>query len=404
VVAADDGVMPQTREHAAVLGSLGVVHGVVAVTKADIADPGRAIAEAGELLPGIPAVPCSARTGVGMEVVRTALERAAAGAPGRAGGAGPPVLHVDRTFSVRGAGTVVTGTLWSGSVARGDTLTVQPAGIRVRVRAVQVHDQALERAEAGQRVALNLSGVAVADVARGDVVTDAALGPGPTYRIDARLRLAAPPPARVHVHHGARDVPARLVATRPGVWQARLEQPLMAAAGDRVVIRSIAPSDTLGGGVVLDAHPRRHGVAAEPPPDEAQPAVTGARAIEPAATPGRPALTPAALALEAQLLAAAHEPPAEAEIGDAGALRELRDAGRAVRVGRSLYAHPDALADVRARVEGIIGADGGVTIARLRDELGTSRKYAQAVLEHLDAARVTLRLPDDRRVLRRRSG
>jgi selenocysteine-specific elongation factor len=115
-------------------------------------------------------------------------------------------------------------------------------------------------------------------------------------------------------------------------------------------------------------------------------------------------LTPAALALEQRLLAAGHEPPTAAELSDCPhELAALRDAGRAVRIGRAMYAHPDALADVAGRVTDIIAAEGAITIGRLRDELHTSRKYAQALLEHLDAARTTLRLPDDRRVLRTRS-
>jgi selenocysteine-specific elongation factor len=116
-------------------------------------------------------------------------------------------------------------------------------------------------------------------------------------------------------------------------------------------------------------------------------------------------LSKAALALEARLRAAGHEPPSEAELGTAAAeLPALREAGRAVRIGRSLYAHPEAIATVRDRVVAIVEAEGAVTLARLRDELGTSRKFAQALLEHLDAARVTRRLPDDRRVLRRPGG
>jgi selenocysteine-specific elongation factor len=412
VVAADDGVMPQTREHAEVLRALAVTDGVIAVTKADLADPARAIEEAASLLPGVAAVPCSARTGAGVDAVLAALDRVAASLPGRAGRGGAPVLHVDRVFTVRGAGTVVTGTLWSGAVAPGDTLVVRPAGRRARVRAVHVHDEPVERARAGQRVALNLAGVAVADIARGDVVTEREHGPTPTHRIDAALQLAREPSVRVHVHHGARDSPARLVALGAGFWQARLEQPLLAAAGDRVVVRSLAPPDTLGGGVVLDAHPPRHAASAAVrarlealragalPPASDVVERRDRQAGERAAHAG-PVLSAAALDLEARLRDAGHEPPREAELGSAAAeLVALRAAGRAVRVGRSMYAHPAALEAVRQRVEAIIDAEGGVTMARLRDELDTSRKYAQALLEHLDAARVTLRLPDDRRVLR----
>jgi selenocysteine-specific elongation factor len=414
VVAADDGVMPQTVEHAAVLAGLGVRDGVVAVTKADLADPGPAARAAGELMgEGVEVVACSARSGEGVEAVAAALDRVAGRLPGRAALPAEPVLHVDRSFTIHGAGTVVTGTLWSGSVAPGDVLSLLPAGTRARVRSVQVHDEPVERAEAGQRVAVNLAGVERRAVARGDVLA----APGavaPSTLLDAALSLrGAEHGARVHVHHGTREAPARLIALGGDLWQLRLERPLLARAGDRVVVRSLAPPDTLGGGVVLDAAARRHGrrpdaIARlerirrnEPEPDPEQ---TGPPAA--AAGPGTAAtdLSPAALALEARLRAAGHEPPSEAELGaDAAELGALRAAGRAVRVGRSLHAHPDAIAAVRARVAAIVEAEGAVTLGRLRDDLGTSRKYAQALLEHLDAARVTRRLPDDSRVLRRRA-
>ena len=407
VVAADDGVMPQTIEHATVLAALGVDAGVVAVTKADIADPEVAMAEAAELLPGAEVVACSARTGAGIEAVRTALERVAAGLPDRGDADGAPVLHVDRAFTIRGAGTVVTGTLWSGAIAVGDRLVLLPADRPVRVRSVQVHDEPVERAGAGQRVALNLVGVSVRDVARGDAVA----APGalaPARLLDCSLTLRdARHGMRAHVHHGTREAPARLADLGDGLWQARLERPLLARAGDRVVVRAIAPPDTLGGGVVLDPAARRHGRRpqlverlqrmrrgeAEPTP---QPAPA------PVSPPAEPdTLADSALALEERLRAAGHEPPAESEL-DPADLRALREAGRAVRVGRNMYAHPAAIAQVRARVEGIIAAEGSITLARLRDELATSRRYAQALLEHLDADRVTKRLPDDSRVLRRR--
>jgi selenocysteine-specific elongation factor len=407
VVAADDGVMPQTVEHATVLAALGVDNGVVAVTKADLADPARAAAEAGELLPGAEVIACSARTGAGVEEVRAALDRVAADLPGRAEGDGGPVLHVDRAFTIRGAGTVVTGTLWSGAVANGDRLVLLPADRPVRVRSVQVHDEPVQRAGAGQRVALNLAGVAVREVARGDVVA----APGavaPARLLDCALTLRdARHGMRAHVHHGTREAPARLAELGDGLWQARLERPLLARAGDRVVVRAIAPPDTLGGGVVLDPAARRHGRRPEVLErlqrlrrGEPEPEPEAAPAPEPPAP--EPARLPAsALALEERLRAAGHEPPSESEL-DPADLRALRDAGRAVRVGRAMYAHPDAVASVRARVEAVIAAEGSITLARLRDELATSRRYAQALLEHLDAERVTKRLPDDSRVLRRR--
>jgi selenocysteine-specific elongation factor len=412
VIAADDGVMPQTVEHATVLQALGVKTGVVAVTKADTIDPVLAAAEATELLPDAEIVVCSARTGEGIDDVRAALDRAAARLRGRGESIGAPVLHIDRAFTIRGAGTVVTGTLWSGAVSTGDRLALLGGReeLAVRVRSVQVHDEPVERAGAGQRVAVNLAGLAVREVSRGDVVA----APGaiaPTRILDCDLQLRAGRHGmRVHVHHGTREAPARLADLGDGLWQARLERPLLARAGDRVVVRSIAPPDTLGGGTVLDPAARRHGrrpdVLArlqrlrrgEPEP-EAPPAPVAApaHAPEPQAAP----LSPSALALEERLRAAAHEPPNETDL-EAADLRALRDAGRAVRVGRSMYAHPDALAAVRARVERVIEAEGSITLARLRDELDTSRRYAQALLEHLDAERVTKRLPDDSRVLRRR--
>jgi selenocysteine-specific elongation factor len=425
-VAADDGVMPQTAEHVAVLEALAVRRGVVAVTKADVADPARAAAEARELLgdrPGLEVVACSARTGEGVGAVAEALDRVAAAIGRREDDTGPALLHVDRAFTIRGAGTVVTGTLWSGAIGRGDALELLPSGRRVRVRAVQVHDEGVERAGAGQRVAVNLAGVGLADVARGDALA----APGtvtPAWWLDGDLRLrGARHGARVQVHHGTREAPARLADLGDGLWQLRLERPLLARPGDRVVVRSIAPPDTLGGGVVLDAAALRHGRRpdvlerlqalrrGERPPDAApadRPAAARARAAaRPPAAPAEPPpaqLSPAALALERRLLAAGHEPPSTAELGDAAAhLPALQAAGRAVRVGRDLHAHPDALAAVRDRVAAVAAAEGSVTLARLRDELGTSRRYAQALLEHLDSVKVTVRRPDDSRVLRRRA-
>jgi selenocysteine-specific elongation factor len=420
VVAADDGVMPQTLEHAEVLAALGIEHGVVAITKCDRASPQRAAAEAAELLPGAEVVGCSARTGDGVAAVAAALERVAERVTPRGEGRrkGAAVLHIDRAFTIHGAGTVVTGTLWSGTLAAGDTLALLPAQRLVRVRSLQVHDQPAERAHAGQRVAVNLAGIALRDVARGDALADPTAGLAPTQVIDAALDLRDDLHGRrAMVHHGTRAVPARLAALGAGLWQVRLEAPLLAAAGDRLVVRSVAPPDTLAGGTVLDPRARRHGrrpdVLArlerlrrgEPEPSPAAPPAAAAAASPPgpaaAATP--PSLEPDAIELAERLLAAAHEPPSRSELGAAVThLPALIQAGVAVRIGRELYAHRDAIAVVADRAGAIIANEGAVTLARLRDELGTSRKYAEALLEHLDAARYTKRLPDDRRVLRRR--
>jgi selenocysteine-specific elongation factor len=266
-------------------------------------------------------------------------------------------------------------------------------------------------------VALNLAGIARRDVARGDALADPAAALAPTQVIDAALDLRDDLHGRrVMVHHGTRAVPARLAALGSGLWQVRLEAPLLAAAGDRLVVRSVAPPDTLGGGTVLDPRARRHGrrpdvlarlerlQRGEPEPPPATPAAAAAPSGgSTAAAPSAPALEPEAIELAERLLAAGHEPLSRSELGAAVAhLPALIQAGVAVRIGRDLYAHCDAVAAVADRAGAIIASEGAVTLARLRDELGTSRKYAEALLEHLDAARYTKRLPDDRRVLRRR--
>ena len=182
------------------------------------------------------------------------------------------MLHVDRAFTIRGAGTVVTGTLWSGSAGRGDHVELLPSGERARLRGVQVHDAVVDRAQAGQRVALNLAGVPIDRVARGDVVVGDARNvpdtflarPEVTYRVDVALDWISPElrpagGARVAVHHGTRETAARIAELGGRYAQLRLERALVPRAGDRLVIRSLAPPDTVGGGVVLDPAPRRHG-------------------------------------------------------------------------------------------------------------------------------------------------
>jgi selenocysteine-specific elongation factor len=397
VIAADDGVMPQTFEHLRVLRALGITRGVVAVTRADLADPASALRAAAELMPDTPAVACSARTGAGVPDVAAALGAVAALLPGRVESHAPAVLHVDRVFSIRGAGTVVTGTLWRGTIATAQHLTLLPHGRTLRVRGVQVHDQAVAAASAGQRVAVNLAGADRREARRGDALVGEGSAVTATYRAEAKLTHGEPPEdrERVQVHHGTRDVPARVRRLATGHWQLRLEQPLLAADGDRLVLRRINPPDTLGGGAILIAQPARRRRAARPESHADSEQARATIAAEPAP------LEPGALALEERLRAAGHEPLRDSELGDeAHHLPALRDAGRAVRIGRSMYAHPDALEEVAAIARRIVEQDQPLTLARLRDELRTSRMYAQALLEHLDAARVTLRLPDDRRVLR----
>jgi len=410
VVAADDGVMPQTVEHAAVLRALGVDRGVIAITKADLADPAPALAAAHDLLPGAPAVACSARTGDGVAEVAAALDRVAAAVAGRGAVPGDAVLHVDRAFTVHGIGAVVTGTLWSGVLRTGDTLALLPGARSVRVRGLQIHDEPVATAAAGQRVAVGLTGVRARDVARGDVLAT----PGArteTTILDCALDLrGARHGERVQVHHGTRDAAARLADLGDGLWQLRLERPLLAADGEHVVVRRPAPPDTLGGGVVLDAAARRHG--RRPDVLERLRARRDGRP-EPAPAPSRDDAAahtvvassvddPEVLArVEARLRDAGPGLLSEAQFGDdAGALGPLRAAGRAVRVSGRLYAHAEVAEAVTADIIALLGSDASASLAEVRDALHLSRKSAQAFLEHLDAQRVTRRLPDDRRVLR----
>jgi selenocysteine-specific elongation factor len=252
VIDAQEGVRPQTLEHLAVLRLLGVEQGVVAVTKADAVDEETlelALEEARELVPGAEAVAVSAKTGAGLDDLRAALARL----PVKERDAhGATRLYVDRVFTLQGVGTIATGTLWAGAIGSGDTLRVEPSGREVRVRSVQVHDTAVERAEAGQRVAVNLPAVERRELARGDVLVE----PGryvASYRLDLRLTELTTVPAAVTAHLGTQGVPARVV--RDGEYvQLRLASPVIAARGDRVVLRT---NITVGGGVVLDPAPPR---------------------------------------------------------------------------------------------------------------------------------------------------
>jgi len=428
-VAADDGVMPQTLEHWAVLRHLGVSDGVVAITKADLIDPAMAAEEARALVPGVDIVPVSAREGTGLDELRAALARTAERVSRGASVDGEPRLHVDRSFTLRGIGTVVTGTLWSGSVGAGDRISVLPQGLGARVRSVQVHDEPVERAGAGRRVALALTGVDWREVGRGDLVCGSDSGIEPTYRVDATVQFE--PEARprrgerLHVHHGTREAPARLVPLDDGLVQLRLEAPLIPVRGDRVVLRRLAPPDTIGGGVVLDARPRRHGPDPEvlerlralergedpPPPSRAVPDRPDA---PPAAAPAsEPApLAAAALRLAAMLRADGERPRADGDLATAAGLEPgeaarqlntLSRVGLAARVGANLHFDPVALEGLVGQIVAICEREGEVTIAGVRDELDTTRRYAQALLEYMDAQRMTRR-QGDVHVLRRARG
>lgn len=400
VVASDDGVMPQTLEHADVLRALGVEHGVIAITKIDLIDPTDAAAEAAELLPGIPIVPCSARTGAGVDQLRAALERVAASAPSRATRSGATRLHVDRVFIIPGRGTVVTGTLWTGAISASDALELLPRRAPVRIRSVEVHGRGTELAAAGQRVAVNLVGVRANEVARGDVL----VSPGEfveTSILDCALELRGhPAPGEpIQVLHGTRAVIGRAIPLGDGRWQLRLERSLVASTGDRFVVRRVAPPHTLGGGVVLDANARRHGPGRgtiDQRPNRSEAHLRSRASVAPAPVP---VVQPNVCELERRLREAGAHLISEAQVDSREALRTLRDTGVAIRVSGRLYGHADAVAEMRERIIALILATGPITLASARDALGISRKEAQAFLEHLDGVRVTRRLPDDTRVL-----
>jgi selenocysteine-specific elongation factor len=434
VIDAAEGARPQTHEHLAILRLLGVERGVVAVTKADAVDAETlelALAEARTLVPEADVVPVSAKTGAGIDVLRAALARVATESE-RA--VAPTRLYVDRVFTLHGIGTVATGTLWSGRIAAGDSLRIEPRGRDVRVRSVQVHDEAVDAAQAGQRVAVALPGVERRDLARGDVLVE----PGaytPTYRIDVELEeLGAPIPSRVLVHHGTSATVARVIRAGPFA-QLRLAGPIVAAPGDRLVLRT---GTTVGGGRVVDAAPPRHadpkrfaGEIAEPSVEERVaglraelerqldaadpldpgvplPAETWARELLPlldlerrGAKLYRPGTGGSlggreqeAAALEAQL---GLEP---VKVTDAALARFLEEHGRLVRVGDGYAVSPAAYERARDTLVHELESAERITLARFRDLLDTSRKTAQMLLERFDADGVTRRIGDER-VLRR---
>jgi selenocysteine-specific elongation factor len=279
VIAADESVMPQTEEHLAILDLLGVEHGLVVLTKADLVDE-EWLALVGEevreklratSLAGAPQVAVSARSGQGLPALLAALDAQLDQVPSRAQAQGAPRLPIDRAFTVGGFGAVVTGTLLDGPLHLGQDVEIGPKGLRARVRGLQTHQRKEEIALPGTRVAVNLAGVSHHDLARGDML---AL-PGrmqPASLLDARLRLVADAPRplrqndRLDLFVGAAETPCRLTLLdsdelRPGQagWvQLRLDRPIAVARGDRYILRQPSPSHTIGGGQIVDLNPPRH--------------------------------------------------------------------------------------------------------------------------------------------------
>ncbi|GAW93669.1 selenocysteine-specific translation elongation factor [Calderihabitans maritimus] len=278
VVAADEGVMPQTQEHLDIIDLLQIKRGIIVITKKDLVDDEwlelvqEEVRETvrGTVLEHSPMVAVSALTGEGISELRRLLEELAETTPPKSS-EGYVRLPIDRVFSVTGFGTVVTGTLWSGSIRTGDELEILPHGLRSRVRNLQIHGETVSSALAGQRVAVNLAGLEVHQVERGDVLAT----PGvwqPSYRMDVKLhllnRMEKPLQhrARVRVHLGTSEILGRVVLLDrdellPGETayaQMVMEKPVVAAKNDRFVIRNYSPMYTLGGGTVVEPVAAKH--------------------------------------------------------------------------------------------------------------------------------------------------
>jgi selenocysteine-specific elongation factor len=279
VIAADEGVMPQTREHFDICRLLGVRNGLIVITKKDLVeeemlalveDEARALV-AGSFLEDAPVLAVSSKTGAGLDELKTKLVEIGSRVPPRSADF-VMRLPVDRAFSMKGFGTVVTGTLISGQIAEADELELLPPGVKVRVRGLQVHGNAVKQAQAGQRTAVNLAGVDTAQMERGMVLAPAGRL-RPTQIIDVWIDMlpGAERPvrtrSRVRFHIGAAEVlgrvtvldgPSEISAGGGALAQLRLESPVVALHDDRFVLRSYSPADTIGGGKVLSPFAARH--------------------------------------------------------------------------------------------------------------------------------------------------
>jgi selenocysteine-specific elongation factor len=277
VIAADEGVMPQTREHLEICQLLGVRKGLVAITKCDMVDDEwlqlvmDEVREylADSFLADAPIIPVSSKTAAGLEDLRSALAELAVEVHEKSTD-GPFRLPVDRVFTVAGFGTVVTGTLLAGEIATGDEVELLPSGLGSRVRSVQSHGIKSERAEAGQRVAVNLQGIDHDDIVRGDVVVPRGVFRA-TRTVDVRINYLASASrelkhrATLRLHSATYEVPAQVIlldrdVLAPGdtaFVQLRLKSPVLLLPGDFFIMRSYSPQITVGGGVVIDPAPAR---------------------------------------------------------------------------------------------------------------------------------------------------
>ena len=544
VVAADEGVMPQTREHLAILDLLQIPAAIVALTKIDLINDPEWLdlveadlqdTFAGTALEGAPIVRVSARSGEGLETLIQTLQDVLTQHPQRPD-LGRPRLPVDRVFTLPGFGTIVTGTLTDGHLSVGDAVEVLPPGIEGRIRGLQTHKQAEEKAQPGSRTAVNISGVSVDQIHRGDVV----VVPGtyqPTRMMDVWVRMIKDANAplkhntEVKLFLGAAEVIARvrllgaqeLQPGEEGFLQLMLQEPVVALRQDRFILRRPSPAETIGGGQVVDPHPKRRykrfneakleeltqlmigtpeeilmqsarqsGLIARKKlienvglePDQAQQAIDtllaegaltlidGKQLLIPTdqlerlqsallqsladfhqqnpLLPGMPrerlrtennlpaelfdpliarlAAADAVVAENASVRLAGHRiqltavqqqkidtllkdfsaqpttPPSVKEsqsaIGEE-LVTVLVQTGQLIQLGEDVLLQPDVLEEMQAAVIEIIQQNGSITLAELRDRFNTSRKYAVAVLEYLDATGVTARKGDGR-VLRKK--
>jgi len=363
VIAADEGVMPQTREHLAICTLLHIKGGLVALTKADLVEPDWlelvredvAGAVRGTFLESAPILPVSAKTGRGLDDLRAALRGLAAAVPER-GIDQLPRLPIDRVFTVKGFGTVVTGTLTAGALAADERVEVYPKKAEAKIRGLQTHGRPVASARAGQRTAINLQGLERAAIARGDVVGL----PGtlvPSLLVDGTLELLPEAPraiksrTRVRFHVGTSEIMARtLLLDRPELVPGdtafarfRLEAPLVARPGDRFVVRSYSPIVTIGGGTLLDVDPPRfkrkapalvaHLTLLQTGSPEAvleeHIRHVGAAGVRLATLAGRVPFGPERLR---------------------GLLDALQPAGRVIAVDRDWFIHPDSFAGLRTLV------------------------------------------------------
>jgi selenocysteine-specific elongation factor len=545
VVAADEGVMPQTREHLAILDLLGIRDGVVAITKRDLVDEewlGLVQAETEEVLADstlakVPILPVSSTTGEGLDELVAELDRQLS-VERRRRQTGWPRLPIDRVFTMSGFGTVLTGTLIDGELRIGQEAELVPSGRRARIRGLQSHRKKVDAAPAGTRVAVNLSGIATDEIERGEVLT----APGwlkPTRVLDVRLRVVgdAPRPlahnAQVTFHTGAAEALGRvglldsdeLKPGDSGVAQIRLDRPVAAVKGDLFVVRLPSPNITIGGGTIVDEHPKRHRrfqervlaqLAVLEQGDAGEVLVQTLQSREPAdlgelakraastvretqelvrslverggliALDGSAGISSSTLLLSAQgwqriaasaqgaleayhgqhplrrgmpreelrgrlgiearafgrierelvvqgvaagdgpfvrlpafsvqispedeeragrltqaLIAAGASPPGREELAARFGVSDelidvLVDRGTLVEVAQDLVYARGVYEDIVERIRQLIVKSGPITVAGVRDSFDTSRKYALAILEHLDSAKITRRVGDER--------